>query len=518
MNTTQVPKNGTAPDTNHTSDVLAFGEVDHNSYRRTSINATWTCQRTSGKSDVAIRLTEDLIDDLQQRRSKEAIDFDALDVRAIRGLVQQRLEGISELTEPVDQDLGRAQQLLRDLAAQKPTKVARQVQEIATAAAANAIAPIRSALRANACDAPYAFAERLDDLERLLRDLPLPAPDFSSHRRFNNAVRGLDGISAIYSFSPKLRETILLSLRKRCHVEFETALGAVVEEYVTTALRQAIVEILPYLDELRTNQVTFHRHIDSIREQLMGEQIQARKRAIQSLSSIVVELETPDQDQILAGMRDRHRCQDRKELAQRYTADLTAFLNEVARARHPHISVPATLAELVTQLPPRETAVAIGEVVARLIGDVHTVYTAIRGAGVERIARELFDRSSPLCQLDSRDHIRLNVETHRDLIVRLPLPRGADDAAIAEQLREAFRELQPACQFLDDPIATEITVVRTLVGFPIGIEATNVFMVIEYGESAAQGHFPHLFGLLPEAPEGTHIPRLLALARHHLKH
>ena len=110
---------------------------------------------------------------------------------------------------------------------------------------------------------------------------------------------------------------------------------------------------------------------------------------------------------------------------------------------------------------------------------------------------ELYDRAGPLCHLDSRDHVRLNVETHRDLIVRLPHPRGADDAEIAEQLRAAFREFQPACQFLEDPSDIEITVVRTLVGFPIGIEATNFTLLIDYADSAAQGHHPHLFGLVP---------------------
>jgi hypothetical protein len=119
-----------------------------------------------------------------------------------------------------------------------------------------------------------------------------------------------------------------------------------------------------------------------------------------------------------------------------------------------------------------------------------------------------------LCGLTSRDHIRLNVEPHRDVLVRLPRPRGAEDGEIAEQLREGFRELDPICQFLEDPLESEISVVRTLVGFPIGIEATNAALLQDYAASAAQGHRPHLFGLLPDSPDGRHLPQLLALAQH----
>jgi hypothetical protein len=159
-------------------------------------------------------------------------------------------------------------------------------------------------------------------------------------------------------------------------------------------------------------------------------------------------------------------------------------------------------------------AAGVASVITGMLGDLHTVFTAVRAFGVALAAQELFDRAAPLCGLSSRDHIRLNVEPHRDLLVRMPQPRGAEDGEIAEQLCAAFRELDPVCRFIEDPSESEISAVRTLVGFPIGIEETNATLLHDYAESAKQGHRPHLYGLLPESPDGRHLPQLLVLAGH----
>jgi hypothetical protein len=196
---------------------------------------------------------------------------------------------------------------------------------------------------------------------------------------------------------------------------------------------------------------------------------------------------------------------------------LQLALDEIARTNHPLIHTPATMTELLTKLPPRTVSTCVGEVTSAFLGDLHNVYTAVKSFGIDRTAHELFERARPLCSLSSRDHIRLNIETHSDLIVRLPQPLGADDADVADRLREAFRDLQPACQFIEDPLESEVSAVRTLVGFPIGIEAANAALLYDYAESARQGHRPHLFGLLPDSPDGRHLPQLLSLAQQPLQ-
>lgn len=504
----------TKPEPRH--ECLAFADVEQNSYGRASVNSAWTHRRTTGQYDCALILFDQLCSELRSRAPAENIDIDALSCHAIEPIVQQRLQGVPELTENVTDDLSRSQQLLRDLLARKPTKLVRSLREIAAAAVADAISPIRLGLDNVFAQAPYTFADLASELQRTLSDIPISLPDFKPHKRFANAIRALAALARFPSLAGRLRDGIMLTLRKRCEADFQATLEAVVQDYCGSALRDAVTELAPYLAELRQRQAAFRRNVDAAKGHLDEARIAARQRSVHSRSSVLLELETPDSDQLLTGIRDRHRCQDRRELNQLFEEKLIDSLNASARLRHPHVRTPATLADLIVQLPPRETAVGVLDVVAGLIGDVHTIYTAVRTCGVRRVAEELFERAGPLCHLDSRDHIRLNVETHRDLIVRLPRPRGADDAEIAEQLRETFRELQPTCQFLEDPVDAEITAVRTLVGFPIGIEATNLPMLIDYAASKSQGHHPHLFGLLPESPEGEHIPRLLALANHHL--
>lgn len=517
MKTETASPNGSARLDNKPAFVLPFLGVDHNSYRRVSINSAWTFRKTTGQADVALFLLGELIGELHRRSAKETPDLDALEIKSLLPLVQHRLEGVPEIAELPADDLARRQQLLRELAARKPTKTARTAGETAVLVVDEALAPIRNLLLRLVNESPCGAGAVIDSLQATLRDFSIPAADYSAYKRFANGVRALEMLARMANLPPRIRDIITVSIRKRTLTEFDNALEAHLRDYVADALRSGIGDTFPFLNELKASQATFSRNVAALRKHLEEHRVSVRQRNVQSRSSVLLELETPDQDQLLAGICDRHGCRDRAALTALFTDRLVVALNAAARARHPLIRVPASLTELFIQMPPRDVALGVVEVVADLIGDLHTVFTAARRFGVAHVASELYSRAAPLCSLASRDHVRLNIETHRDLIVRLPLPRGADDAEIAEQLRAAFRELHPACQFLTDATETEITAVRTLVGFPIGVEATNAAMLIDYAESQAQGHCPHLFRLLPESPDGKHVPELLILAAANLR-
>jgi hypothetical protein len=516
MHTINASQNGSAakPSATASRKVLPFLDVNENSFRRLSLNSSWTYRRSIGQYDLALTLFNELIADWQRRTQADPLDLDTLNAQAIFNTVKQRLESISELIDDPIETLDHRQQLLRDLSARKPTKLVRQVREIVAVVVADAIAPLRTALTDNFHQAPFGCLDAINLMHQAIHDWNYPVPDFTPLKRFTNGLRALAMIERMTVLSPKLRATLAAKLRKRCAAEFHAAVGAVVLDIVLLQLRTGLTEFLPQLDEVRANQAAFRRNVAGVRQLLDEDRTAARKRSVQSRSSVLLEMETPDEAQLLVGIRDRHRCADRPALLQLFAEKLHLVLNETARQRHPFIHTPAMHTELLTRLPQRAVASGVTEVVANLLGDLHTVFTAVKSFGVRRAARELFERAAPLCSLSSRDHVNLNVEIHRDLIVRLPEARGPDDGEIAEQLRVAFRELQPTCHFIEDRSETEVSAVRSIVGYPIGIDASNAALLYDYAESAGQGHRPHLFGFLPDSPDGKPLPQLIALAQH----
>ncbi|MGA2797917.1 MAG: hypothetical protein ABSE63_10080 [Thermoguttaceae bacterium] len=505
--------NGRKHHTSAEPDVLSFLDVNHNSYRRNSVNSSWTYRRTTGKCDLAITFWNDCLKDW--RRSKpDSFDVDALNTEAILRIVEQRLQSLAEINEANEGNLDQQQQLLRDLAARKPTKNVHYILETIAGEIDHAVAPLRAKLQDLVNRSPFTCLEVIDTVQQTLRDLQYPVLDFTPQKRFINGIRVLPAIAHAKGLPAKVRERLTAALRKQCVSEFHLAFSALAMDCVIERHRQAVAELMPFLEELRGQQATFRRNAAAVQKQLDEQRSIAKKRSVKSRSSVILEIETPDPVQLLAGIRDSHRCADHGALVLLFADKLHLMLNETARQRHPLIRTPAALTELVTKLPYAAVAAGVTDTIDHLLGDLHTVYTAVRSFGVSRTAQELYDRAAPLCGLSSRDHIRLNVETHRDVIIRLPQPRGPEDGEIAEQLREAFRELHPVCQFIEDPLESEISVVRTLVAFPIGIEATNAALLHDYAESAHQGHHPHLFGLLADSPAGRHLPQLLALAQH----
>jgi hypothetical protein len=509
--------NGNGKAAAKSAEVLPHPAVDSNSFLRLSLNSAFTFRPAIGQHDLAVTLQDKQLARLKTQTASSSVDLDGVDLQAIQTTVHRQSQGLPELMEVTADDLDQLQRILRDLANRRPTKLVRHLQEFAAAAVEQSITPLRAALDEQFDQAPFQCLHVIEQVDQALRDLHYPVTDFTSQKRFAHGLRAIALIEKAEWLSAKLRASFISSLRKRCFHEFQKAIAALVNEMVAESLRHAVSEFLPFLDELRTNQSVFCRNLEAVRKLLEQERTASRQRNVKSRSSVILEMESPSESQLLAGIRDRHRCADTSALVQLFSEKLHLVLNETARQRYPLIRTPATMTELVVKLPPRETAAGVTEVVADLVGDLHTVYTAVRTFGVQRAARELYDRAAPLCSLSSRDHTQLNVEPHRDLIVRLPRPRGPEDGEIAERTREEFRDLQPACQILEDPLDTEITVVRTLVGFPIGIEATNAALLFDYAESARQGHRPHLVGLLPDSPRGEHLPQLLALAQRCLK-
>jgi hypothetical protein len=494
-------------------EVLPFLDADKNVFLRGSVGSAWTDCKSTGNQALACQFQEELVEAIKRRRPEGAVDLDAFTAAALLQSAGQRLEGLPDLVDVAAGSLLQRGQALRDLASRRPVKLVRQVQEYTQAVVSDALQSLEASLIRQFQEAPFSCSETFDAVAQALRDLTLPTTDGGAQKRFFAGTRALSFLERSAALPPKLRASLVADLTKRCDAEFQAAWEGLLREYLAESLRQSVVTGSRLLEELRRRQLLLRQNAEAIAERLHEQHKLARQRSVSSQSSVLLELAAPEPAEILAAIRNRFHCEDRAGLIRLFQDRLELKLEGAARARYPLITTPARLADYWTQMPLEEVATVVEEIVSELTAGLHSVYTAVRAFGVRQAAQELYERAAPLCGLSSRDHVGLNVEPHSDLVVRLPVRRSPDDEEVAEKLRAEFRLFAPAAQFVEEAVDSEITVIRTLVGFPIGIEEANAAMLADYAASSRQGHHPHLFDILPDT-DGRPLPQLVALAQH----
>ena len=238
-----------------------------------------------------------------------------------------------------------------------------------------------------------------------------------------------------------------------------------------------------------------------------------------TLAECIVELEAecarvgrkPSEIEITTGLLTRLDCKDKLALAKALLTKWEAALREHALGWLPP-SAPFGL--LLTYLDAITVADCFRRVVESSLGEGHSLFEIVEREGLESTAHDLYDRAEHLCQLRSRDIEQYNVNPCSVTIVRFPPPVGPRDAVLRERLAAAFLKLGH-CSLVEGSAAERnaITVIRTTVGWPIGIEGGNSGLLQEYAKAGDAGHLPHLIGIVTGTEYGEPIPSYVQLAR-----
>lgn len=331
---------------------------------------------------------------------------------------------------------------------------------------------------------------------------------------FSRLVRGLVEIEARpNTFTPGNHESIVARLAHRAGESFEGALAAVSLEFALRASRQAVERVEGHLDELLGLSSQFNDHLREIQSVLEEARTRAAEGNRVSRASVAVLLDGPDEREVLAGMVTREGCADLQELVGAQLIRLEKRLREVASLRYAWIgAADAPLARLLAAIDSGETAAEFMQLVVESLGSGHTLYQVIEQYGVQRLARELFQRAAHTCHLRGRDNELFNVSTVALSIVRLPQPIGPADFEIRQRLTVAFEQLGDCTVTEGSPHDKEVTIVRIYIGWPLAIEQNNAALLERYRRSAESGHRPHLLGILDDAPNGEVSPRYIELA------
>jgi hypothetical protein len=495
---------------------LAYLRTPENLHRRATCNSSCTHLDMSAMADVALTMLVELVENMRSRTPIQAVDLDELDSTALSVAVNRRIQGIPELAELAASDLEGRQRLLRDVAAAKSTRVWRQMREIAEEVIDEPVTRIRRELDKAVLSAPFKTAKIADDIKRGLAAIVYGDANQDALRQFTNNKRSIDALdsSAGRGLGPivKLLEK---GLRESIAQAFDESIEAIAQGITNEIVRAKVDELLPLLEEHQADCTQLRTHLEEVTKILDRRCTAACHSGAVRSDSVDVVLSGPGKDELLATMKDRLKCADRRELVERYAEKLETALNQIAERRS-LIETPAKLVVLLRRLEPEIVADAIDMLARECLGEAHTVYASIRRDGVPMIAKQLFQLADVLVSFACRDHAHLMVEPRNDTIVRLPEPRGPDDQQIKEDLLGELTALS-ANNLTVQPAGLqeqEITVTRTVIGWPVGVLEDNDRLLVAYEQSAEDGHRPHLFGLLPGSELGQQDAATMSLAKH----
>ncbi len=495
---------------------LPMFDIEDQRPLRGSVNSSATNIVQQGLMDVLIHLFALAMTVWKERPLRDVSETDDLDAAALARSCHQKLVGLPELTEPTTDvsELHERFQTLQQLRAKKPSRLLRDVEAAAREVTLSIVERVRSAIDGAIGNGPHRTQAVVDQVRAGLQAVYLPEPDPEPLTRFGRVIRGLVEIGRHRSALPaKTIEYVEQQLSQRALPLYDKALLALAGELVVVDLRRELADLDVFLDELAGRGHDFARNLNAVEaalEELRSETIRASR---QSRASVLLEIAGATDSEILAGLLARQKCQDQRELVSILLQKWEADLREQAAG---WLAPTASLGTLLTHVSPATIADSFQAVVEGSLGEGHTLYEMIERAGILRTARDLYERAEQLCHLRSRNIEPFNITPCELTIVRLPQPVGRRDGQIRDDLAQAFTDLceYEHCALIEAPNSERhvVSVIRSSLGWPIGIEAGNTVMLLEYAAAHERGHVPHLVGVLDESPDGSALPSYLEMA------
>ncbi len=497
----------------HSPHVLAMLGVTQQKRLRGAVSTSSTNIDQSGFYNATVALQQLCFTVWCELPGREVSETDDLDLSDLSQRCNQRIAGHSDLTEPTSdlRELNGRLQTLRSLRARKPSKLSRDVATVVDEIVGSVVIRLRLAIDEAAGHTPHRIPELVEQLRATLSQITLPEPNAEPITVFGRIVSALGSLNQRRTAIPrKTLEFVEQRLTERALPEYDRTLSAFAEERITERLKQEIIGLELFLSELLLRSAQFAGNTAAVQNCMEVWRKEALHASNVSRASVILELPGPTEIEITTGLLTRLDCKDKLALAKALLAKWEAALREHALGWLPP-SAPFGL--LLSHLDAVTVADCFRRVVESSLGEGHSLFEIVERMGLESTAQDLYDRAEHLCQLRSRDIEQYNVNPCSVTIVRFPPPVGPRDAVLRERLAAAFLKLGH-CSLVEGSAAERnaITVIRTTVGWPIGIEGGNSGLLQEYAKAGDAGHLPHLIGLVTGTEYGEPIPSYLRLA------
>lgn len=483
-----------------------------------STNVASTCLSTAGIDASAARLLDEILNRFSTRNAPSVAEADDLEPARLTGATLARLTALPEF-ELTNADCQRQHQIflaIRTVRAQKASPVTRQTVEAANGVVHEKFRALQDALEGAVGAAPVHAPEIVEQTRAALRALELPEPDAEPLGRLAHVHSALVELaSRRASFPPHSWDRIHSTLSERGNAECQQAIRSLSQELTVTALRRRIEQFQAYLDELMSREVSFLQNVQAVRKEAEAYQRDSSQKNRVSQTSVHVQLPGPSEEEVVQGLMTTLNCSDRQSLVHALLKLFLERLKLFARAHCSWLPDKAPPGILLTRVPAADIVRVFLDVIATSIGPGHTFYEIVEKYGVDRLAQALVNRAKPTCDLRSYDDPRFNLSTTDVTVARLPQAGGPRDQPIRDRLVDALyaAAADHGCQIVDAAPSerTAAVIMRTKLGFPVGVLGCNEPLLMAYARSFASGHLPHLLGFHAGSTRGGQDPAYVEL-------
>lgn len=488
--------------------------------RRGSAGASSTNVPTKGLHAAQLNLFRSLIAVLTTRAAAEIPVAELLDAQPLIAVAERRLANLDELSDPgaATSEVQNRLTALKHVRTRKPVAISREARAIVQEVVDERIRSLIQLVERAVCEAPSRAKEILEGVRFAVDNMSLSDPNIEPISRFDRAAKAMSIRQEYGSGLAKSSLEFLQSHLRQGAIElFNQSRRVMAHELVNEALRVAGVKLRSFVDEMALFAARFSRRVEVLRQGIEERHRLALDGQDYSRASVICELPGKTESEVLSGMIERAQLPDRHSFVVEFVERLQAVLQEEVSTEADTSVKQRCLGQLLVQLAPERILDLFEKLFEESLGTGHSLYEIVEQFGIEKLVDDLLQRAEPLCHLNQRDIEAFNVTPAVHTVVRLPVPIGPRDREIRSSLEGAFltalRGSMPPTILDSAPGERDaISVVTAKVGWPLLIEAGNLDLLLQYAKCERLGHFPHLIGILPEAPQGAVIDSYVELA------
>lgn len=499
---------------------LAMLDIDKQLPNRGSISSAHTSVASTGLLE-AQRDTWESVRAAWLRRAGKGGSYaealEGLDPVALGGAVLALMAGIPELKTPDTSDmdeLAKRAGTLNDLHADRLPKVRRAVEGAAATVLDERLLRLTTALDRVFAESPFDLGGVVGSVGRWAAALVILAADEAPLMRYQRYAAKLRELPAMRDRLPaKTFENVGKRLAQACLDAYRMALAETAQRAASDALRVRLARLADRLKDRSARASALVQLAQQVRATYEDRLRTANVDVEATRATCVLLLPGPTSNEVQAVVRRHYQSGTLDDLGEKLLSLLEVRLRRVALAENPAVAEDDPLPTVFLAL----TAPRIADELGRLVEEGATgfsLYELLERYGVQEAALFLWARGDVTCDLGGRENERFGVAPLRHAIVRLPAPSGPRDPEIQRVLATAFQTIAgpQACAIkLDDEGERDVVVVRLNVGWPIGLEEENSNLLTRYVRSGEMRHYPHLLGIVHDAPSGELSPAYSAV-------
>ena len=474
--------------------VLCYPLPDKSPLSRCSVSSGRIVKSASSHREAENSLWQSVVAHVKKTDSV-SIQLDNIDLENLIAKCSNQLQASSLVTETINdqKQFAARRKLLSKLNAKNGFTQFEDENRVVAQEIEAAFEKIQDALHRVADLTPWELPIRCDQVTEYLDQIEFPAGQFERLQTLTSLFKLTEFIQRDPNAVPvHKKETILSEIYQQT------------TDHCVTILDDLIIKLMQpmyakQVSQLRALMTKLQKRGSCTRLDEVSEWLQKGRLLAPVEKSCLINVPGPTAQMLI------------NELAQLYFCDLASLpgklTDELLQQLHQHV-VETGFVEMQPEWGPILESCSVEEladVFEKLFSATYqagSVYAAISQHGVQQAATDLLRLSQPFVQL-IRNHISFNVEVSKTAILHAPEPTSEQDQQILTELLDRLeQQFAGGIKCVFSSSVHEVRLVRCLSGFSTAIESLNQDLFETYVESRKSNHRCHLFGVVPDSPNG----------------